>query len=264
MAVAPSDPETLLLATSNGVYRSVDGGKKWKATGPKDIDATSLVQFGDSIYLGGVASPSSPAGIIRKGAIRTVPDGDAILAVTTDDGKTWRRLKPRGLPNVAIQALVVDPGNTASLYALLNTGRLYRSTDGAKSFKLVTSQLGTPPWALAITDKGQFVAGNMDTGHYVSPNGKAWQQTPYKDQEGARHVMEFAVQPGNAKRVLMTSTGVERSNDGGKSWDVVLKTDVMFGPIAWVPTESDVAFAVGFDRTLWRSDDAGETWKKVA
>ena len=77
-------------------------------------------------------------------------------------------------------------------------------------------------------------------------------------------VMEYAVQPTDSTRVLMTAYGVEMSTDSGKTWHVALKSNVMFGPVAWAPTKSDVAYAVGFDRSLWRSDDGGKSWTKVA
>jgi len=47
--------------TSKGVYRSGDGGKTWQATGPKSLNATSLVQAGDSIFVGGVHLAREPA-----------------------------------------------------------------------------------------------------------------------------------------------------------------------------------------------------------
>jgi photosystem II stability/assembly factor-like uncharacterized protein len=186
-----------------------------------------------------------------------------VLYASTDDGKTWRLLDPRGLPNVAVQSMTVDP-KSGAIYALLNTGRLYRSTDAARSFRLASAKLPIPPWSIAITRDGHYVGGNMDTGHYVSANGKSWQQTPYKDSKGARHVMAYAVQPTDSTRLLMTSTGVELSDDDGKTWKVVLKSDSMFGPVAWAPSKSDVAYAVGFDRSVWRSDDGGESWKQVS
>jgi photosystem II stability/assembly factor-like uncharacterized protein len=38
----------------------------------------------------------------------------------------------------------------------------------------------------------------------------------------------------------------------------------MFGPVAWAPSKTSVAYAIGFDRSLWRSDDKGESWTRVA
>jgi hypothetical protein len=261
MVVSPTDPNVVVLGTSNGLYRSSDGAKTWHPTGPGGVNTTSLVQAGNSIYVGGVPGPNP---VIRKGAGRTAPDGPAMLAVSTDGGKFWRLLHPSGLPNITVQALAVDPANSRSLYALLNTGRLYRSTDGARSFQLVSTKIGAAPWALAITQGGQFVAGDMDRGGFFSTNGKAWQRSPFTDSKGGRMVMEYAVQPTDATRVLMTSVGIEISTDGGKSWDLALKSNLMFGPVAWAPTSTDVAYAIGFDRSFWRSDDSGKTWVKVS
>jgi photosystem II stability/assembly factor-like uncharacterized protein len=61
----------------------------------------------------------------------------------------------------------------------------------------------------------------------------------------------------------MTSYGVLLSTDGGKTWHPVLKTKVMFGPVAWA-ANTTVAYAVGFDQSIWRTDNGGQTWTKVA
>jgi len=75
--------------------------------------------------------------------------------------------------------------------------------------------------------------------------------------------MEYAVQPSDLTRVLMTSYGVLMSTDSGKSWQVALKSKVMFGPVAWSPADSGVAYAVGWDRSVWRSANDGRSWTRV-
>lgn len=264
MAVSPSDPNVLVLGTNIGLYRSGDGGKTWQPTGPKGVNATSVVRAGDSIFAGGVPAAATASPVIRKGSARVAPNGHGVLTVSTDGGKTWKELHPRGLPNVSVSALAVDPAKSTTLYALLNTGRLYRSTDGAASFQLVSPKLGAPSWALAITQSGHFVAGDMDSGAFLSTNGQTWQRTPFTDPKAGKMVMEYAVQPTDTTRVLMTSFGIETSTDSGKTWHVALKSSVMFGPVAWAANKSGVAYAVGFDRTVWRSDDGGKSWKQVS
>jgi photosystem II stability/assembly factor-like uncharacterized protein len=37
----------------------------------------------------------------------------------------------------------------------------------------------------------------------------------------------------------------------------------MFGPVAWSASSKDTAYAVGFDGSVWKTDDAGKTWSKV-
>ena len=263
MAVSPSDADVVVVGTSNGLYRSSDGGKTWRPTGPKGVAATSLVQAGSSLFMGGVQAAPTASPVIRKGSGRAAPDGAAELASSTDGGKTWRVLHPRGLPNVSVQALSVDPANSTALYALLNTGGLYRSTDGARSFQVVSAKVGVPPFALAIT-QSHFVGGDMDTGSYVSTNGLLWQRTAFKDSRGGRMVMEYAVEPTDATRILMTAYGIEMSTDSGKTWHTALKSKVMFGPVAWASDKSGVAYAIGFDASVWHSGDGGKSWTKVS
>jgi photosystem II stability/assembly factor-like uncharacterized protein len=261
MIVSQDDPNMLVLGTSKGLYRSTNAGKSWSAVGPKGIHMTSLAQADDTLVAGGVRT-SSPNPIVNKGAGRTAPDGPGVIAVSTDTGKTWKVLKPRGLPATSVQSLATDPKDGRTLYALLNDGKLYRSTDEAASFALVTPKLGISPWAIAVSNDGRFVSGDMDAGSHISSNAKAWTKTPFTDSNGGRMVMEYAVQPGNSKRILMSSDGIMVSNDGGRTWKLAMKSTVMFGPIAFAPSAPDTAYAVGFDDSLWRTDDSGKTWKK--
>lgn len=263
MAVSPADSNVLVLGTSSGLYRSADGGKTWQPTGPKGLDATSVVQAGSSLLAGGVSLGPDAGPIVKNSAGRAAPNGPGVLVASSDGGKTWRQLHPPGLPDVSVQALAVNPASTTTLYVLLDTGALYRSADGARSFRLVASKIGIPPWALAVTQGARFVGGDMDSGPHTSANGKAWHLTPFTDSSGGRMVMEYAVEPADPLHLLMTSYGVEMSTDAGKTWHVALSSSVMFGPVAWAAAPSGVAYAVGFDGSLWRSEDAGKSWTRV-
>src|SRR5262249_34986552 len=64
--------------------------------------------------------------------------------------------------------------------------------------------------------------------------------------------------------VVMTSVGILKSTDGGKTWHLALKSRTMFGPVAWAASASQIAYAVGFDRSFWRSSDGGNTWAKLS
>jgi photosystem II stability/assembly factor-like uncharacterized protein len=264
-AVSPSDPNAVVVGSASGLFLSQDGGKSWSPVGPKAFNATSVVQVGkDLVGAGGKLGATTPA-IIRTSVGRSAPVGPALFASSSDGGKTWAVIHPSGLPNTSVQSLATGLGSNAStIYAVLTNGKLYSSSDGAKTFKLVAAKLGIPPWAIAVTDGGGFVGGDMDTGAYESSNATAWTKTKYKDSKGSVMVMEYAVQPTDSKHVLMSAFGVEGSTDAGKSWHPVLKSTVMFGPVAWAPTSPNTAYAVGFDSSVWRTDDAGKTWKKVS
>ena len=36
------------------------------------------------------------------------------------------------------------------------------------------------------------------------------------------------------------------------------------GPIAWAPSQPNIAYLVGFDRTLYKTTDAGASWQPVS
>jgi photosystem II stability/assembly factor-like uncharacterized protein len=264
-AVSPSDPNAVVVGTASGLFLSQDGGKSWTAVGPKAFNATSVLQLGkDLIAAGGKLGPTTPA-IIRTSVGRSAAVGPGLVATSSDGGKTWTVVHPSGLPNTSVQSLATGLGpSAATIYAVLTDGKLYSSSDGAKSFKLVSAKIGIPPWAVAVTDGGGFVGGDMDTGAYVSSNGTAWMKMKYADTRGGKMVMEYAVQPNDSKHVLMTAYGVVTSSDGGKTWKPSLKSTVMFGPVAWATSSPSTAYAVGFDSSVWRTDDAGKTWKKVS
>jgi len=257
VAVSPTDTNTLVLATGNGLFRSSDGGKTWKPVGPKSVNATSVVVSRSTMYAGGVHTHGLAQPIVQNAGGRTAPNGPGFLQASSDGGATWHAIHPSGLPGQAVQALAVDPASATVIYALLTSGAVYRSSDGAKSFQLVSKKLGGPPWSLAVTPAG-LVSGDMDTGAYV-----AGKKIAFTDPRGTKMVMEYAPQPGNPSQVLLSSYGVEQSNDGGKTFHPVLKSSVMFGPVAYAPSDTKTAYAAGFDGSLWRSADGGKTWSPV-
>jgi photosystem II stability/assembly factor-like uncharacterized protein len=264
MAVSPTNPSVLVLGTNTGLYRSTDGGKTWHTTGPKNLNATSLVRVGNTIFAGGVAeSPTGPATLTVHGQY-IVPTGQGVLEASTNGGTTWKQLHPRGLPGLAVQALATDPADANSLYAELRNGAVYSSSDAGGSFRLVTHKVGGTPWALAVTQPGHLVAGDMTTGNFLSADATHWLDTGFTDPRKGKMVMEYAVQPRDTSHVLMSSYGVVSSTDGGKTWHKSLASKVMFGPVAWAATTPSVAYAVGFDASLWRTGNGGRSWTKIA
>jgi photosystem II stability/assembly factor-like uncharacterized protein len=264
MAVAPSHSDVLVLGTSDGLYRSADGGRTWHAAGPRDFNATSVVDSGATMLAAGVAKPADAIAVLNEQGRFAVAPGHGMFLASNDEGRTWSTVAPSGLPATGVQALAVDPATPSTLLAVVRGGGLYRSTDGGGSFRKMSPKVGGTGWAVAQTAGGRLVSGDMTTGSYVSADGKSWSRTAFADSRGSKMVMEFAVQPGDRAHVLMSAYGVESSSDGGKTWQPVLHSKVMFGPAAWAPGDAQVAYAVGFDRSLWRSDDGGANWKKVS
>jgi hypothetical protein len=238
LLVAPADANTLLLGTHQGLFRSVDGGLTWNAASLSGNDAMNLAQ------------PS--AGTVWAA-------GHGVLSRSTDGGATWQEVRPSGLPSLDVHGFAVDPRNSAKLLAAIAGQGLYRSSDGGGSFTLVSRELGPGVMALAILPSGRVLAGDMATSTLAASNdgGATWKPLVQAS------VMGLAVDPADAKRVLASGPGVLLSIDGGATWRQTLQLKAGTGPVAWSKSSPMIAYVVGFDRSLYRSDNAGATWKQV-
>jgi photosystem II stability/assembly factor-like uncharacterized protein len=236
LLVSTSDPNTILLGTHQGVFRSTDGGHTWKASGLAGEDAMNLVRAGRTIFMG----------------------GHEVFAESTDNGKTWRAMRPTGLPGLDVHGLAVDPRNPKTLYAQIAMTGLYRSTDSAQSFRLVSKDVNGMMDSVAVTPAGHLIVGDQASGIFLSSAGKHWLHAA----TGA--VMGLAVDPRDGNRIIATGRGIGISTDGGHTWAAALSSKLTFGPVAFAPGNPSLVYAVGYDRHLWRSADGGKSWKRVA
>ncbi len=123
LIIDPENPETLIAAANNGIFKTIDGGVNWsqRATGNRKA---LVFKPGDSqvVYAAGT-------NIIRS----------------TNNGETWTTIS-QGVPNNAGRiALAVTPANPDFVYALACNNSdfgflgLFRSTDSGQSFTLRSS-----------------------------------------------------------------------------------------------------------------------------
>lgn len=237
LLVAAGDPQTVFLGTHQGLFTSRDGGISWEQTGLSGQDAMNL-------------------GRATEEVVWTA--GHNVFAKSTDGGKTWESVSPQGLPHLDIHGFAVDPRDPDTFWAALAGDGIYRSTDGGASFSLVTQKIGAGVMALGVTPEGRILAGDMRQGLSLSTDeGRSWRLVL---QAG---LMGIAVNPQDPRRIVATGPGVLLSTDGGESWEQVLAVEAGAGPVAWSESNPRLAYAVGFDRTLYRTSDGGASWSPV-
>ncbi|MFA6109321.1 MAG: choice-of-anchor D domain-containing protein, partial [Candidatus Latescibacterota bacterium] len=123
ITIDPADPAVLYLAAgtqaqmggSRGVYKSLDGGDSWRATG-EGLGSNPAVR---AVVVDPTNSQVLYAGVEWAGVFRS-PDG----------GSTWQAVNT-GLDNLGIKALALDPGDHTTLHAATNAG-------GVRSITFVT------------------------------------------------------------------------------------------------------------------------------
>ena len=178
---------------------------------------------------------------------------------STDAGRTWLGLMQDERAS-AIGALAVAPSDPRVLYA--GTGQ---------------------PDARYDIMAGEGVYRSAD-------GGGSWTRVGL---ERTRHIGAILVHPRDANRVLVAALGhvfgsdaqrgVFLTRDGGQHWQPVLQTPDSVGAVdlAWDPLRPEVVFAAtwqvrmhpwldyfmpqgGRGSGVWRSDDGGEHWRRLA
>ena len=244
----PGQPNVFYIGVNNGgVWKTTDYGHTWKPifddqpTG--SIGALAIAPSNpDTIYVG------SGEGLQRP----DLSTGDGIYK-STDGGKTWRHL---GLRNAQqIGAILVHPRDPNLVYV---------------------AALGHPYGA------------NEERGVFRSADGgETWQKVLYKDENTGAIALAF--DPSNPK-VIYTDlwsarqgpwengswqgpgSGLYKTSDGGDTWHQLTKGLPTFEQglgrigIAVAPSDPNTVYAT-VDATqlggIYRSDDAGETWRRA-
>jgi len=151
LAISPTDPNHLLLASEGGLLRSSNGGRDWMLESLKDKGAVFAVAFDadgrralvstasdlfrteDGTAWHPLAPPpgATPARAMVRGAApgRVYLAGWKRFAKSDDWGTTWVTAAD-GLPPGPVVALAVQPGPAETVYAVVD-GRIWARTDGS-------------------------------------------------------------------------------------------------------------------------------------
>jgi photosystem II stability/assembly factor-like uncharacterized protein len=239
----PSQPNVFYMSPVNGgVFKSIDYGRTWQPI--FDDQPTASV--------GAIAvAPSNPNVVyVGSGEGLHRPDlsvGDGIYK-STDAGKTWTHLGLRDGQQIA--QLVVDPKNPDRIFVAVaghpygpNEERgVYRSLDGGKTFEKVLYR-----------DEN---VGASDV--QIDPSNSAIVYAAlWESREGPWENGVFTGDGG----------GILKSTDGGKKWRQLTKGlpgNIVQANLAIAPSAPKILFAAVRTKTiakLYRSDDAGETWR---
>ena len=276
LAVHPKQPKTVFAGTDRSLYRTDDAGATWeKIPSPLDdyyIWSLSIDPIEPDIMFAGTGTPT-PAAIFRS----------------TDGGKTWEKRPVKtaatcdavGVPRVT--AIAIDPINRNNIWVGLEVDGVRVSRDRGETWSdgNVTVNQGDVHNLVvsAGPPKTVIVVGNRDI-HTSTDDGATWQalglqkNLPWKSPAPQIYLRGIAVQPGSPQTIFLavgdftpgTVGAVLRSRDLARSWEL-LNLPVSPNSSMWTlgthPADGNVIFAGSRFGYLYRSDDAGESWKKL-
>ena len=255
IAVAPSDPNILYVASGegllrpdlsvgNGIYRSADGGRTWEHRGLADGQQIAELAIDPhdpkrvfAAVLGHPYGPNAERGIYR----------------TTDAGRTWERVLYKD-QDTGGSAVAIDPANPQVVYAGLwqarlgpwedkneyngTGGGLFKSVDGGSTWKKLTQ--GLPPnlvqvnlavapsqpqrlYAIVATNEPGEYSSAAGLGVFRSDDaGESWARITTDPRPALRigggDLSIIRVDPRNADVVYATGLVTTKSSDGGKTW----------------------------------------------
>ncbi len=232
IAIDPRNPNLVLAAAADkGIVRSSDGGKTWKSVLPDEKAGGVWLVFDPdnpkNMYAG--TRPVSAGGRGGGGGGRgappvTTPATDSQIYRSTDEGATWKKTSPDGLPggNFGTISLAVAPGTKGKrVYDYVAQG-IFRSDDAGEH------------WTRS-TDDPRVIGG------------------------GQFH--DIIVDPRDASILFATQTSLYRSTDAGKTWESY--TGAPSGAdfnYVWIDPTNDKYMILAVDQGTEVSMDAGRTW----
>ena len=202
--VSPHHPKTLYVG-SYRLWKSTDMGDSWT---PVSGDLTQYSERFDMPIMGKKQSWDSPWDVDAMSEFHTITSlsespvkegifyvgtDDGLIQVTSNGGKTWRKIPVSKLPGCPQKAYVndikADLFDANTVYVSLDNHKegdynpyLYKSTDLGKTWKKITGNLKAPllMWRLVQDYKkpGLLFAGTEFGTYFTINGGKNWNKIP--------------------------------------------------------------------------------------
>ncbi|HEY3191057.1 MAG TPA: hypothetical protein VGJ70_26425, partial [Solirubrobacteraceae bacterium] len=212
----------------------------------------------------------------------------------------WQLVGPTNIGGRVLD-VAVDPGAADTIFIASAGGGVWKSTDAGTTFGSAwpadeTQSIG----ALTMSPSGVLYAGTGETGpgggsltyggtglYRSDDRGASWRRIGLPDSS---RISRIVLDPSDERRIYVAASGplykpggqrgLYRSDDGGQTWDRVLRgdnettgaTDVAIDPrdhkVVYATTwdalrEPDRRSYTGTGSGLYKSTDGGETWTRL-
>jgi photosystem II stability/assembly factor-like uncharacterized protein len=286
VTLAPSNPEIVWVGTGEpqnrqsspwglGVFKSVDGGKKWAYIGLEATRHISRIRI----------HPTNPE-IVYVAAVGHLwgPNPERGVYRTTDGGATWEKVLYVDEHTGAID-LAMDPQDPRILYAAMYQRRrtnfgfngggpgsgIYRTRDGGATWQELTEGLpegdmgrigldiyrGDPRIVYAIVE----AMGDAEGIYRSADRGATWEQVSETNPR-PMYYSQIRIDPTDPQRIYLGGTSFYISSDGGKTFEDYRFPGVHVDHHAiWIdPGDSD-HLLLGNDGGVYVSFDRGASWR---
>jgi photosystem II stability/assembly factor-like uncharacterized protein len=267
LVVHPREPNIVYTGTDDGVYRSEDRGNSWeKLDSPMDSLHTWTLAI-DPVEPDTIFAGTRPSAVFRS----------------QDGGQRWEKLSMelaeecRDVVIPRVSVLKVDPENHRNIWAGIEVDGVRRSLDGGDTWTTIGSGLddpdihdialsgGQPNTIFATTPKEIFASAN---------GGESWLALEVMKQFSHAYIRPIRLKEDNPQVIFVghgnnrppTTGSIERSTDGGNTWESLplpVEPNSYILCIATHPSDPNLVIATSRFGELYRSFDGGDSWQKL-
>ncbi len=256
----------------DGVYKSEDGGKRWKNMGLKNSE-----------HIGKIVIDPSNSDIVYVAAYGPVwsSGGERGIYKTTDGGKTWKNILSVS-EHTGFNEIHMDPRDSKTLYATAHQRQrkvftyigggpesaIYKSTDGGNSWnKIMTgmpsSDIGRIGLAIAANPDIIYaiVEAQEGSGVYKSNDrGQSWSKQSAYTSSG-NYYQELFTDPKDPNKLYAMNAYMVISTDGGKNFKILgEKSKHIDNHAMWIDPANTDHYLVGCDGGVYETWDAAANW----
>jgi photosystem II stability/assembly factor-like uncharacterized protein len=293
IAVAPSDPSIIYVGTGEcdirgnisfgeGMYRSLDAGKKWKRISPTAFGSIAKIAI----------HPNNPDEVLIAAMGRIFgANPERGIYKTTNGGANWTLvLKRNGKLGDSTGAIDIqrDPHNPRNLYAALwqasrnaysmSSGGagsgIFRSTDGGDTWDDISTNPGLPKGILgkiriaispAKRDRIWAMIEHEHGGLFRSEDAGATWSKVSEDRNIRQRPWYFShitADPKNPDIIYALNVGIFRSTDGGRTFSG-LRTMHGDHHDMWIDPDDSERFILADDGGAFITNTGGKTYSDI-
>jgi photosystem II stability/assembly factor-like uncharacterized protein len=254
LAISPVNSNIVYAATAaHGIYRSSDGGQNWSES------------KSDFTYVRKIALDPRDENILY---IVADQEGERALFKTVDGGVNWNRLLSQRTSQTPISLdIVIDPRNTAVLYATDSVGGVFKSTDAGKEWaSIYWSEDPVKKVVMDAKDSQKLYLLTTISEIYVSNDGG----TSFKLSEPEYSFDEiYSITASETEQnvfYVLSRDGLQVTRDGGETYEAI-KTllppeNTLAHKVVTDPIDSKILFLVA-GKIVYKTTNNGATWTSM-